>query len=369
MNSDTKLLKKHLKDNGLMLKEFTEINQFNLDHFKAVYRGDEILTDEERSKLLVDRPKKEKKLHSRKIKKKYIPKTLFGVFSTKPLIDMRQSVIKDVPFAINSFFKQYRKPFFSYVGFLILTFILAYFVDQFATETLMFSALVPLTLLGILYFTIKEHQIPIFTMIKGVVYGGLMSIFLVVIIRDFTGYPEGLFGNFLTAFIEEAMKILVVIILFRKLPIHTVKTGLIIGFTVGAGFDIFETADYGFITYLENFEYFELYGVLTTRSFFAILGIGHHFWTGLIVAAMVYIKKETTLKIKHLFKPVSLSMFILVMALHAFWNFTDALMANDLVGLGVIVMITVILMSTLLFIKLYQVSYYEESFNDHQVML
>lgn len=369
MNYDTKFLKKILRQKGLTLKEFTQMYSFDLEKFKSVYRGDESFTDEEKDQLLTLIPKKKEKHKPTLINKKYVPKSLIGMFSTKPLLNMRQSFFKDIPFALNSFFKEYRKPFFSYLSFLLITFVLAYFVDQFATETLMFSALVPLTLLGILYFTLKEYQIPVFTMVKGVVYGGLLSILLVVFIREFSGYPEGLIGNFFTAFIEEAMKVIVVVFLFRKLPIHTVKTGLIIGFAVGAGFDIFETADYGFMTYLENLEYGDLYGVLTTRSFFAIIGIGHHFWTALIIAAMVYTKNITTLKIKHLFRFVPMSMFILVMALHAFWNFTDSLFANEIVGLGIIIMISVITISTVLFIKLYQVSYYEESFNEHQVIL
>ncbi|MFP4286108.1 MAG: PrsW family glutamic-type intramembrane protease [Candidatus Izemoplasmataceae bacterium] len=369
MSKDSKLLKKALKKNGLTLLAFVNHHELDVDHFKAVYKGDEHLSEEEITFLNNLIPEKKTRVIQREIYKKYTPKTLVGVFSTKPLLGMRQSFFKDIGFAIHTFFAQYKKPFFSYVSFLFLTFILAFFVDQFATETLMYSAIGPLTLLGILYFTLKEYQIPVFKMIKGVVYGGLLSILLVVFIREFTGYPEGLLGNFLTAFIEEAMKVVVVIFLFRKLPIHTVKTGLIIGFTVGAGFDIFETADYGFMTFLENFEYGDLYGVLTTRNIFAIVGIGHHYWTALIIAAMVYTKKTTILKFKHLLNGVSLTMFTMVVALHAFWNFTDTLFANDLAFLGGLIMILVIMISTLLFIKLYQVSYYEESFNTHQVKL
>ncbi|MFW5864965.1 MAG: hypothetical protein ACOCUE_02775, partial [Candidatus Izemoplasmataceae bacterium] len=86
MSKDSKLLKKALKKNGLTLLAFVNHHELDVDHFKAVYKGDEHLSEEEITFLNNLIPEKKTRVIQREIYKKYTPKTLVGVFSTKPLL-------------------------------------------------------------------------------------------------------------------------------------------------------------------------------------------------------------------------------------------------------------------------------------------
>ena len=301
--------------------------------------------------------------------KEHTPKTFFALFTTKAWSNEKRSLIKAFSYALGELRQTHFskiKPFFIFV---IIAFIMAYLADQFALENLLFSAIVPIGLLWVIYTVSQEESIGLFQLFKLVVFGGLGSILLVYMARELIGYPTGLFGDYVTAIIEETMKLVIVIIVLKKMKIITVKTGILIGFAIGAGFDVFETADYGFAAFIENFDYLEFYSVLTFRSIFAIFGIGHHFWTALLAGTIVYLKNNETLSLKTLKEPTFIVMYIIVISLHAFWNHTSMLVESSAYLSGYALMIGSIIMGSFLFLKFFQVAHYETLYNQHYLKI
>ncbi|TVP95877.1 MAG: PrsW family intramembrane metalloprotease [Acholeplasmatales bacterium] len=238
---------------------------------------------------------------------------------------------------------------------------LAYLTDQFVSEIFFMSALTPLLWLLVLYAMTKEDNMGAPGLIYLFVLGGLASIGLVYLFRAITGYPGGLGGDILTGLIEEAAKVIIVYHALKRFKVVTVKGGILVGVAIGAGFDVFETADYGVMVFLEAFDYGDMYGVLIARGMYALAGIGHHFWTGVLAGTLVYIKKTRIPNGQHFRHPVFIQMFLLIALIHAIWNFT--VVSIPWMSYGVV------LLSLLVFLAFYRVAELEERYNAHTCKL
>lgn len=227
--------------------------------------------------------------------------------------------------------------------FQLVLVLLTYGIEQYALSNLFLSMIIPVTLLTYLHESHLPKTIQGYKIMMYFVVGGILSIGFTYIIRYFFGYPEGLIGDITTGFIEEFAKILVCLLIFSKLNIRYVTTGILIGFAVGAGFDAFETSDYGMLAFLENGSYDEMILNILSRSIYALFGIGHHFWTGILAGTLVIVNQNTKISINDLFKPAFITMFILISLIHAFWNFST----TQPIGLDLIM----IIFSLFIFIK------------------
>lgn len=234
---------------------------------------------------------------------------------------------------------------------------LAYLTDQFVSEVFFMSALAPLLWLLVIYAMTKEDSLGAAGLIYLFVLGGLASIALVYLFRSVTGYPAGLGGDLLTGVIEEAAKVIIVFYALKRFKVVTVKGGLLIGFVIGAGFDVFETADYGVMVFLDTFDYGDMYGVLILRGLYALVGIGHHFWTGILAGTLVYVNTTRTPQMRLFKHPVFIQMFLFISLIHAMWNFTAV--SIPLLSYGVIVI------SIGVFLAFYRIAELEEQQNGH----
>jgi RsiW-degrading membrane proteinase PrsW (M82 family) len=363
--NEVKWLNKQLKRNKMSVQTLSDLSGIDVYTILFYCKGKVEMTEEHKVilKQILNQPFYQDNI----LEKRYRPKSVTGILSVKKLTGKKKFILSDLRSAIHTVFKTYLPIAKPMLIFLIVTLGLAYLTDQFATENLLYSAIIPITLLVLVFLSTTEKPFSVMDILKFVVYGGLLSILIVISVRGIVGYPEGLLGEYLTGFLEEFAKILIVILLLKKFKIITVKSGLLVGFAVGAGFDLFETADYGFMVFIENLDYGEMYGVLTARNLYAVLGIGHHFWTALLAGTLVYINKEEKLHFKLLFKPVFIQMFIIVVSLHAFWNYSSGLNHSGDAIIGYIIMLIVMIVSTWMFLKLFQVAHYEERFNEHVI--
>jgi RsiW-degrading membrane proteinase PrsW (M82 family) len=204
---------------------------------------------------------------------------------------------------------------------LLVLFALSFGIEQYVLSNLFLSMIIPVTLL------IFMHEMHLPRTIKGIdtlkyfILGGILAIGMTYIIRYFSGYPEGLIGDLTTGFVEEFAKIIICLLIFSKLNIRHVTTGILIGFAVGVGFDVFETSDYGMIEFLETGEFYAMISNITFRSIYALFGIGHHFWTGILAGMLVVVNTNTKISYKDFFKPAFLMMFVFVSIIHALWNY------------------------------------------------
>ena|GEM_PF-1575880 len=199
---------------------------------------------------------------------------------------------------------------------------LAYLADSVVISNFALSMVVPL---GFMWFLFEAHHPRIirgFELIKYFLYGGLISIIIVLFIRSFTGYmPFPIVGDLLTGLIEELAKIMTVIFLVRKKLIKNPLEGVLIGFAVGAGFTAFETTMYGMNELLTNLNMFDMIWLILVRSFYDLIGVGHHFWTGILAGVVVMISKTGHLKMRDLRNPVFFFWYLLMAMIHGLWNF------------------------------------------------
>ncbi len=156
--------------------------------------------------------------------------------------------------------------------------------------------------------------------------GGLCSIALTLITTP--TYPIGKFLSsvVLAPVIEELAKALLVVIFVAKAKPKNMLTGLLIGFSVGAGFSFFENIHYAYnISILGAFTgdvEFMLYGpigniILRTLNDFVM---GHHYWTAIFGAVYVLFKKKAEFNLGELFQGKVLLSLLFSMLLHATWN-------------------------------------------------
>ena len=131
--------------------------------------------------------------------------------------------------------------------------------------------------------------------------GGIVSLGLTHLIREVTGFTDGILGDLQTGFVEETAKLLVVLIILKRVKVKHMFTGVLIGFAVGAGFDVFETTDYAINTLIETSgNYNEMIWTTWFRSIFAV-GIGHHFWTGILAGTLVSLSTSLKVAFKKLY--------------------------------------------------------------------
>ncbi len=242
-----------------------------------------------------------------------------------------------------------------YLKFFYVTLLLAVISDLNASPVLaniFVSMLVPVMLLILFLELDITREVKGIKILKYFLYGGTLSITVVYFFRGFVGYPNiMLLSDFLTGLVEESAKILVVFLILRKHKIQHVLTGMLIGFAVGAGFDVFETTDYGIATWYHNdasFVGMELN--LLMRSLFALVGVGHHYWASILGGTLVYVSRSEKVRFKDFLHPTFIIMLIAMITLHAMWNFISS-------NYTWVALLYVIIPSLLLFLSMFYVAY------------
>lgn len=206
-----------------------------------------------------------------------------------------------------------------FYGLLILSVLNVLLSNLLVLTPLFISSIIPLVFLVYL-FELEKKDLGLIQLLMITLLGGILSIGLTHLIRELSGYPLGLMGDVTTGLVEEGAKILIVFVLLRYLKVKHVYQALLIGFAVGAGFDILETAEYGLnALFSDNGSYQQMLETLVLRSAFA-LGIGHHFWTMTLAVILHARKKYEVIEFKALFNPTFLVSYVGVSLFHALWN-------------------------------------------------
>lgn len=202
---------------------------------------------------------------------------------------------------------------------------LSLLTDSWTMVIIMGSAVFPLSMLYFIFELNYPRNITIIQVLKCFFMGGLLSILIVFLMRAFTGYPDGLGGDILTGFIEETSKILIAFFFIKKLKPKYILSGFLIGAAIGAGFDVFETAEYA-ISDLLYYSYSDMLYTLFIRGLLSI-GAGHLFWTAFASGALTMIIGNNKATFKHLNNINFLKVLLLSITLHACWNFFNIYVA------------------------------------------
>ena len=161
---------------------------------------------------------------------------------------------------------------------------------------------------------------------KMFVIGGIGSLSITLLVSYIYPDSEVIYSVLLAPFFEEIFKALLVVYFVSKMKPTNMLTGLLIGFSVGAGFTFFENVHYAFNIAIIGADAGDLlvaFGGPIVNIISRTLGdffMGHHYWTAVFGGIYVLFKKKTEFDIKELFTWRVMLALLFSICLHAMWN-------------------------------------------------
>jgi len=198
------------------------------------------------------------------------------------------------------------------------------------------SFAVPLSVLVFFFEVNSPRNVSLYLVIHCLLIGGLISLALTLLFEQTVGrVDQSLFRTFvdpaLIGIAEEIGKLLAVFVITYRLPAVRypwILNGMLFGAAVGAGFACFESAGYAFFSLFQpdptnpdivgpNLS--ESINTIVLRG--ALAPFGHVVWTALAAGALWRVKLAGGLDVKMLLSKRVLRMLLIVVVLHALWDF------------------------------------------------
>ena len=206
-----------------------------------------------------------------------------------------------------------------------------------------------LPLLILMYELNFSRDVNLFQLLSMFIFGGFAAIILVLLFGNIIPLSElSVYPYIFAPIIEELAKAVIAVIFIAKMKPKNVLTGILIGFAVGAGFDVFENMLYGFNSYLLGLITEGLYtnAHMTNLMLRSLSGffVGHHYYTAIFAGVYLLCKKKSGFAKEELFQPRVLGGFLVAVLLHALWN-TSSLLG----GFGFVLMLAVSAASVIIF--------------------
>lgn len=178
------------------------------------------------------------------------------------------------------------------------------------------ALIIPFSLLVFFWEVNAPRNINIFDVVKIFFLGGISSLLITMMLNSIIIVGRiDFIGAIIIGIIEELGKFVVVAYFVRGRERKYILNGLLLGAAVGSGFAVFETAGYVFAY---GFEIHTMMKIIYTRGILAFGG--HIVWAAMSGAALVMVKEDNRLKIKHIFNRKFLKYFIVAIGLHAVWD-------------------------------------------------
>ena len=182
------------------------------------------------------------------------------------------------------------------------------------------SFAVPISTLFLFYELNIRRNIPLWQIMRLVLFGGILSIFIALILFENTETLSYAFGASAAGLVEEPAKLGALLILMRGERIKKypyILNGLLLGAAVGCGFAVFESAGYALNTALTSsvdkmIENIQIRGILSPFA--------HIVWTAVSGAAMWRVLKGGNFKFKLLQQNEFKKPFLVIVICHFIWN-------------------------------------------------
>jgi RsiW-degrading membrane proteinase PrsW (M82 family) len=154
-------------------------------------------------------------------------------------------------------------------------------VNLIPTLVLLGSFLVPVTFVAWAFERRETGEITATLVLSTFVTGGVLGVLAASVLEAYLLHPSpGLF--FGVGLIEEAAKLVALMVLTRHLNTKSMRDGMILGAAVGFGFAAFESAGYAF-TALFTVDGLSLVQVVQTELLRGLLApVGHGLWTAVV---------------------------------------------------------------------------------------
>lgn len=185
---------------------------------------------------------------------------------------------------------------------------------------LIFGGLISvIPLLLFLFESNFTRNLSIIDVLKMFALGGLCSIIFAVLLSP--SADEVITAVLFAPIIEELSKAVLVVFFVSRIKPTNMITGMLIGFSVGAGFSFFENLHYAYVFGTVDPELSVILSstiiiVRTITDFF----IGHHYWAGIFGAIYVLFKEDTAFNMKDLLQWKNGLALLFTVSLHAMWN-------------------------------------------------
>ncbi|RCV51765.1 PrsW family intramembrane metalloprotease [Marinitenerispora sediminis] len=154
-------------------------------------------------------------------------------------------------------------------------------VNLIPSIVLLGSFLVPVTFVTWAYERAKGDEIGVELMFRAFLVGGMLGILGASILETYLLHPSA-FTYLGVGLIEEAVKLLALVVIARHLRRYTIRDGLLLGATVGFGFAGLESAGYA-MTALITPQGLSLLSLLQTEILRGLVTpLGHGLWTGIL---------------------------------------------------------------------------------------
>jgi RsiW-degrading membrane proteinase PrsW (M82 family) len=210
-----------------------------------------------------------------------------------------------------------------FAGFLLLTQVFGN-ANLLPGLILLGSFAVPLSIMVFFFEVNTPRNVSLYLVIHCMMVGSLISLAVTLLLTTVTSLLGPFFDPLLTGVVEEAAKLVAVFLITLRLAPQRypwILNGVLFGAAIGAGFACFESAGYAF-RYLVASDGFDLGAatqVIVVRGFLA--PFGHVVWTALVAGALWRVKLDQRLVPRMLVHRRVLRMALVVMVLHAIWDF------------------------------------------------
>ncbi len=200
-----------------------------------------------------------------------------------------------------------------------------------------------LPLLLFLFESNFSRNMSIIDVLKIFMLGGVWSL-LITIVMDlvFLGGGEVVQTVVVAPIIEEICKAIMVVYFVKKIKPDNILTGLLIGFSIGAGFAFFENLCYAINVGADSDKIIpESIVTICVRSLGDFFG-GHHYYTGIFSAIYVFLKGKNYSQKQDIVWRSTLAL-LLSIALHSLWNGGAVLGSLFLLGIDRILCVTLLI--------------------------
>ncbi|TJY41784.1 PrsW family intramembrane metalloprotease [Cohnella pontilimi] len=176
------------------------------------------------------------------------------------------------------------------------------------------SFMVPLTILIFFWEMNAPQNISMYQVMKMLLVGGVLSMIAAIFIFESLA-DSG--SAIIIGIVEEAAKVLVLLLFLKERKYPYVLNGLLIGAAVGTGFAAFESAGYAFQVLIHR----DLHAMYSTIFWRGVLAPGGHIvWAALSGAALCMVKGDQAFEWAMLKDSRFLRIFAIVVILHAVWD-------------------------------------------------
>ncbi len=179
------------------------------------------------------------------------------------------------------------------------------------------SFAVPISTLFLFFELNIRRNVPILQVMRLVLTGGLLSLFVALVLFQNAFSFVGPQGSWIAGLLEESAKLIALRVLVKdnkKYPY--ILNGLLLGAAVGCGFAAFESAGYALNLGMANID--SLVQIIQLRG--VLSPFAHIVWTAIAGAALWRVQRGGEFSFGLLFKKEFFAPFLTVVFCHAIWN-------------------------------------------------